>query len=114
MVVSIIDRFNRKCQFIFFLFLSTFALYAFTLYLDPVYALCNRVIVGITQVSGKIYNLDVYFNIFSSMDRSVWAKEQESCYDGFSTDFKSIGYCYGLYTCYLFKKGWGKKNILNL
>ena len=68
MVVSIIDRFNRKYQFIFFLFLNSLALYAFTLYLNPVYALFNRIIVGFTQVI-IVYNiLDIYIDLFAGMD----------------------------------------------
>jgi hypothetical protein len=51
MVISIIDRFNRKFQFIFFLFLNSVALYTFTLYYNTAYGICNRVVVGFTQVS---------------------------------------------------------------
>jgi MFS family permease len=50
MVVSLIDRFNRKYQFIFFLFLNSVALYAFTLYRNTYYGIFNRVVVGFTQV----------------------------------------------------------------
>jgi hypothetical protein len=86
MVISIIDRFNRKCQFIFFLFLNSFALFAFTLYINPYYALFNRIIVGFTQVTAGLTNLDVYLYLFTGLDRPIWTAWSEDGNDVFSAD----------------------------
>jgi predicted MFS family arabinose efflux permease len=49
-ITPIINKFNRKYMLIFFLCINAVALYTFTLYMNVVWGIINRIIVGITQV----------------------------------------------------------------
>jgi hypothetical protein len=65
-ITPIINKINRKYMLIFFLIISSVALYTFTLYLNVVWGIINRIIVGITQV--EFNDLDIYYSLFTSMD----------------------------------------------